>query len=64
MAREINEMMYIKCLAHCPASKYPIPAQDMPESFTYYPGEKNWKKRKILYLHTLCYNVLIEQAVS
>lgn len=65
MAREVNEMMYIKWLAHCLASrKYPVPAQDMPESFTYYPGEKNWEKRKLLYLHLLCYNVLIEQAVS
>lgn len=60
MAREVNEMMYIKCLAHCLASrKYPILPQDMPESFTYYLGEKNWKKRKILYLRTFCHSVIM-----
>lgn len=66
MAREVNEMMYIKCLAHCLASrKYPILPQDMPESFTYYLGEKNWEKETVpAYILSFCYNVLIQEAVS
>ena len=37
--------------------KYPIHAQDTPKLFTDYPGQKkkkNWKKRKLLYMHMLC----------